>query len=53
MVEEIIAISLISSVKEDKVVWEDENNGYYLVKSGYNLTMRCIIRNDRHHVAGN
>ncbi|MCI10567.1 pentatricopeptide repeat-containing protein [Trifolium medium] len=53
VVEKIIATSLISSVKEDKVVWEDESNECYSVKSGYNLAMRCIIRSDRHHVASN
>jgi hypothetical protein len=53
VVEEIIATPLISSVKEDKVVWEEERNGCYYVKSGYNLVMRCIFRSDRHHVEGN
>ncbi|GAU35453.1 hypothetical protein TSUD_364090 [Trifolium subterraneum] len=40
VVEEIIATPLINSVKEDK----EERNGYYSVKSGYNLAMRCIFR---------
>ncbi|GAU32980.1 hypothetical protein TSUD_358470 [Trifolium subterraneum] len=53
VVEEIIATPLISSVKEDKVIWEEERNGCYSVKSGYNLSMRCIFRSDRHHVEGN
>ncbi|GAU19427.1 hypothetical protein TSUD_76710 [Trifolium subterraneum] len=53
VVEEIIATPLISSVKEDKVVWDEERNGCYYVKSGYNLAMRCIFRSDRHHVEGN
>ncbi|GAU35177.1 hypothetical protein TSUD_319870 [Trifolium subterraneum] len=53
VVEEIIATPLISSVKEDKVIWEEERNGCYSVKSGYNLAMRCIFRSDRHHVEGN
>ncbi|GAU44672.1 hypothetical protein TSUD_243690 [Trifolium subterraneum] len=44
---------LISSVKEDKVVWEEERNGCYSVKFGYNLAMRCIFRSDKHHVEGN
>ncbi|CAJ2667228.1 unnamed protein product, partial [Trifolium pratense] len=52
-VDEIIATPLISSVKEDKVVWEEERNGCYSVKSGYNLAMKCIVRSDRHHVEGN
>ncbi|GAU45240.1 hypothetical protein TSUD_291240 [Trifolium subterraneum] len=50
VVEEIIATPLISSVKEDKLVWEEERNGCYSVKSGYNLAMRCIFRSDKHHV---
>ncbi|PNX57882.1 hypothetical protein L195_g058914, partial [Trifolium pratense] len=40
VVEEIIVTPLISSVK---VVWEDERNGCYSVKSGYNLAIRCIV----------
>jgi hypothetical protein len=35
------------------VVREDEKNEHCSVKSGYNLAMKCIIRSDRHHVAGN
>jgi hypothetical protein len=35
------------------VVWEDERNERYLVKSIYNLAMKCIIWSDTHHVAGN
>ncbi|GAU37586.1 hypothetical protein TSUD_395590 [Trifolium subterraneum] len=53
VVKEIIATPLISSVKEDKVVWEEERNRCYSVKSGYNLAMRCIFRSDKHHVEGN
>ncbi|GAU40304.1 hypothetical protein TSUD_362840 [Trifolium subterraneum] len=53
VVEEIIATPLISSVKEDKVVWEEEMNGGNSVKSGYNLPMTCLIRSDRNRVEGN
>ncbi|XP_045810884.1 uncharacterized protein LOC123905319 [Trifolium pratense] len=50
VVEEIIAtLLIISSVKEDNMVWEEEMNECYSVKSGYNLAMRCIVRSDRHH----
>ncbi|GAU31951.1 hypothetical protein TSUD_288850 [Trifolium subterraneum] len=53
VVEKIIATPLISSAKEDKVVWEEERNGCYWVKSGYNLAMRCLTLSDRHHLADN
>jgi hypothetical protein len=43
VLEEIPATPLISSIKEDEVVWEDERNERYLVKSIYNLAMKCII----------
>ncbi|GAU46451.1 hypothetical protein TSUD_402180 [Trifolium subterraneum] len=50
VVKEIIATPLISSVKEDKVVWEEERNRCYSVKSGYNLAIRCIFRSNKYHV---
>ncbi|GAU29842.1 hypothetical protein TSUD_223880 [Trifolium subterraneum] len=53
VVEEIIATPLISSVKEDKVVWEEERNECYSVKSGYNLAMGCLttrVRLTQHYV---
>ncbi|GAU48559.1 hypothetical protein TSUD_182070 [Trifolium subterraneum] len=53
VVKEIIATPLISSVKEDKMVWEEERNGCYSVKFGYNLAMRCIFHSNKHHVDGN
>ncbi|GAU32650.1 hypothetical protein TSUD_218990 [Trifolium subterraneum] len=39
----ILETPLVSSVREDKVVWEEERNGCYSVKSSYNLVMRYII----------
>ncbi|PNX71723.1 ribonuclease H [Trifolium pratense] len=51
--ERIIATPLIGSVYVDKMVWEEERNGCYFVKSGYNLAMKCIIRSDKYHVEGN
>ncbi|GAU46743.1 hypothetical protein TSUD_286030 [Trifolium subterraneum] len=41
--EKILETPLVSSVCEDKVVWEEERNGCYSVKSGYKLAMRYII----------
>ncbi|XP_045809807.1 uncharacterized protein LOC123904158 [Trifolium pratense] len=51
--ERIIATPLIGSVYVDKMVWEEERNGCYSVKSGYKLAMKCIFRNDKYHVKGN
>ncbi|PNX82760.1 ribonuclease H, partial [Trifolium pratense] len=53
VVERILATPLVGSVREDKVVWEEERNECYSVKSGYKLSMRYIIRSDKYHVAGN
>ncbi|GAU44445.1 hypothetical protein TSUD_92990 [Trifolium subterraneum] len=51
--ERILETPLVSSVREDKVVWEEERNGCYLVKSGYKLAMCYIIGSDKYHVMGN
>ncbi|GAU39328.1 hypothetical protein TSUD_60790 [Trifolium subterraneum] len=51
--EKILETPLVSSVREDKVVWEEERNGCYSVKSGYQLAMRYIICSDKYHVMGN
>ncbi|GAU38048.1 hypothetical protein TSUD_146060 [Trifolium subterraneum] len=51
--ERIMATPLVSSVPEDKVVWKEERNECYSVKSGYKLAMRYIICSDKYHVAGN
>ncbi|GAU45652.1 hypothetical protein TSUD_400890 [Trifolium subterraneum] len=51
--EKILETPLVSSVREDKVVWEEERNGCYSVKSGYKLAMRDIIGSDNYHVVGN
>jgi hypothetical protein len=53
VVERILATPLVGSVREDKVVWEEERNGCYSVKSGYKLAMRYIIHSDKYHVTGN
>ncbi|GAU37194.1 hypothetical protein TSUD_30590 [Trifolium subterraneum] len=51
--EKILETPLVSSVREDKVVWEEERNGCYSVKFGYKLAMRYIIGSDKYHVMGN
>ncbi|GAU10838.1 hypothetical protein TSUD_425970, partial [Trifolium subterraneum] len=51
--ERILETPLVHSVREDKVLWEEEKNGCYSVKSGYKLAMRYIIGSDKYHVAGN
>ncbi|GAU40629.1 hypothetical protein TSUD_190060 [Trifolium subterraneum] len=51
--ERILETPLVNSVREDKVVWEEERNGCYSVKSGYKLAMRYIIGSDKYHVVGN
>ncbi|GAU48220.1 hypothetical protein TSUD_371200 [Trifolium subterraneum] len=51
--EKILETSLVSSVREDKVVWEEERNECYSVKSGYQLAMPYIIYSDKYHVMGN
>ncbi|GAU31848.1 hypothetical protein TSUD_114590 [Trifolium subterraneum] len=51
--EKILETPLVSSVREDKVVWEEERNGCYSVKFGYKLAMRYIIGSDKYHVVGN
>ncbi|GAU25843.1 hypothetical protein TSUD_31070 [Trifolium subterraneum] len=51
--EKILETPLVSSVREDKVVWEEERNECYSVKFGYKLAMRYIIVSDKYHVVGN
>ncbi|GAU45948.1 hypothetical protein TSUD_238520 [Trifolium subterraneum] len=51
--EKILETPLVSSVREDKVVWEEERNGCYSVKFGYKLAMRYLIGSDKYHVVGN
>ncbi|GAU22577.1 hypothetical protein TSUD_93450 [Trifolium subterraneum] len=51
--EKILETPLVSSVREDKVVWDEERNGCYSVKSGYKLAMRYLIGSDKFHVMGN
>ncbi|GAU49880.1 hypothetical protein TSUD_408190 [Trifolium subterraneum] len=44
--ERILETPLVSSVREDKVVWEEERNGCYSVKFGYKrveCTLNCPV----------
>ncbi|GAU49325.1 hypothetical protein TSUD_136400 [Trifolium subterraneum] len=44
--ERILETPLVSSVREDKVVWEEERNGCYSLKSGYKrvkCTLNCPV----------
>jgi hypothetical protein len=41
-----LATPLVGSVREDKVVREEERNSCYSVKSGYKSAMCCIIHVD-------
>ncbi|GAU46394.1 hypothetical protein TSUD_375740 [Trifolium subterraneum] len=42
--EKILETPLVSSVREDKVVWEEERNGCYSVKSGrVDCTLNCPV----------
>ncbi|GAU11647.1 hypothetical protein TSUD_334600 [Trifolium subterraneum] len=51
--EKILETPLVSSAREDKVVWEEERNWCYSMKFSYKLAMRYIIGSDKYHVAGN
>ncbi|GAU12587.1 hypothetical protein TSUD_131970 [Trifolium subterraneum] len=51
--EKILETPLVRSVREDKVVWEEERNECYSMKSGYKLAMRYLIGSDKYHVMGN
>ncbi|GAU37390.1 hypothetical protein TSUD_22640 [Trifolium subterraneum] len=51
--EKILETPLVSSVCEDKVVWDEERNECYSVKSGYKLAMHYLIGSDKYHVMGN
>ncbi|GAU12879.1 hypothetical protein TSUD_73660 [Trifolium subterraneum] len=48
--EKILETPLVSSVCEDKVVWDEERNGCYSVKFGYKLVMRYLIGSDKYHM---
>ncbi|MCI21523.1 hypothetical protein A2U01_0042691, partial [Trifolium medium] len=37
---EILAVPLLREVREDRLVWQEEQNGEYSVKSGYRVLMQ-------------
>ncbi|GAU27412.1 hypothetical protein TSUD_356480 [Trifolium subterraneum] len=39
--EEILVVPLIREVQEDRIVWQEEQNGEYTVKSGYRILMKA------------
>jgi hypothetical protein len=54
-VEGVCAIQetpLFGSVQEDKMLWQEERNGLYSVKSGYSIAVWEIIPSYQHHVPG-
>jgi hypothetical protein len=48
----VLQTPLIPSVHDDKVVWQEEWNGLYSVKSGYHITLRDVVPLYQHHVPG-
>ncbi|GAU45877.1 hypothetical protein TSUD_401030, partial [Trifolium subterraneum] len=38
--QDILDTPLLDSIEEDKLIWKDESNGMYLVRSGYKRMMR-------------
>ncbi|GAU37102.1 hypothetical protein TSUD_278890 [Trifolium subterraneum] len=38
--EDILAVPLLSDVREDRLVWQEEQNGEYTVRSGYRVLLR-------------
>jgi ribonuclease HI len=37
---EILAVPLLDLVREDKLIWNEENNGVYSVRTGYRILMK-------------
>jgi ribonuclease HI len=50
--EEIMAVPLIREVQEDKLVWQEEQNGEYTVKSGYRILMQAKEEGRRRGMEG-
>ncbi|CAJ2667453.1 unnamed protein product [Trifolium pratense] len=49
---DILSIPLLREVKEDKLVWQEEQNGEYTVKSGYRLLMQKIKEEKQRGMTG-
>ncbi|GAU30587.1 hypothetical protein TSUD_392780 [Trifolium subterraneum] len=50
--DKILAVPLLSEVREDRMVWKEEENGEYTVRSGYKLLMREKEVGRRYGVTG-
>lgn len=51
-VHAIIQTPLFPSVQEDKVVWQEESNGLYSVRSGYRIAAREVVPSTHYYVQG-
>ncbi|XP_058745921.1 uncharacterized protein LOC131618776 [Vicia villosa] len=49
----ILRVPLIDDVREDRLIWQEEQNGEYSVKSGYKLWKGVQSRNRYYGVEGN
>lgn len=45
-IEDILQVPLLKDVEVDRLIWKEEQNGVYSVRSGYNLWRKSLVRND-------